>query len=231
MRIVAICSAGGSAFFALADILMASGRYKPENFLVITDRQCEAEKESSKRSIIFYRVEDLCNQSFCENTQKKLAVFNPTLILLYFARLITEIIYLKWLTLNIHPSLLPSFKGFKAIEQAKSSKCKFFGATLHLVNEVADSGLIISQVVFPVQEDLNINQLQKISFIQKVYLGLSAIELTENSLIELKPSLADLAVSRLRRTTWTSNPALQTSEYINEFINFQTKQGLEVIIP
>ena len=132
---------------------------------------------------------------------------------------------------QIHPSLLPSFKGFKAIEQAKSSKCKFFGATLHLVDGVADSGLIISQVVFPVQEDLNINQFQKISFIQKVYLGLSAVELTEKSLIELKPSLADLTINNLRRSTWTSNPALLTREYIHEFINFQTQQGLEIIIP
>ena len=231
MRIAAICSAGGSSFFSLVDILIATGRYKPDNFLIITDRKCNAEKESSKRSIVFYRIEGLDNQSFSDSAQKKFDVFNPTLVLLYFSRLITETVYLKQLTVNIHPSLLPAFKGFKAIEQAKSSNCKFFGATLHLVNGIADSGLIISQVVFPVQGELDISQFQKISFIQKVYLGLCAVEFTEKSFIEFKSSLAESPIKNSGRSTWTSNPALMTSEYIHEFIKFQTQQGLEVIIP
>ncbi|XMB72980.1 phosphoribosylglycinamide formyltransferase [Mycoplasmatota bacterium WC30] len=47
--------------------------------------------------------------------------------------------------INIHPSLLPSFKGKDAIGQAINAKVKITGVTVHYVNEELDSGQIIAQ--------------------------------------------------------------------------------------
>ncbi len=47
--------------------------------------------------------------------------------------------------INIHPSILPSFKGLKAIEQAWDHKVKISGCTVHWVSEGIDSGAIIAQ--------------------------------------------------------------------------------------
>jgi phosphoribosylglycinamide formyltransferase 1 len=52
--------------------------------------------------------------------------------------------------LNIHPSLLPSFPGAHAIEQAIAAQVKITGCTVHHVELVVDSGPIIMQAAVPV---------------------------------------------------------------------------------
>ncbi len=52
--------------------------------------------------------------------------------------------------LNIHPSLLPSFPGLEAQEQAFAYGVKVSGCTVHLVDEELDHGAIIVQKTVPV---------------------------------------------------------------------------------
>lgn len=55
--------------------------------------------------------------------------------------------------LNIHPSLLPSFKGLHPQRQALEAGVKFSGCTVHLVTSDLDDGPILAQAVVPVQEN------------------------------------------------------------------------------
>jgi phosphoribosylglycinamide formyltransferase-1 len=55
--------------------------------------------------------------------------------------------------LNIHPALLPSFRGVNAFQQALDHGVKWSGTTIHLVDEMVDSGPIIYQVPVPVREN------------------------------------------------------------------------------
>lgn len=52
--------------------------------------------------------------------------------------------------INIHPSLLPSFKGVRAVEQAIEAGVKIAGCTVHLVRMEVDSGPILLQAAVPV---------------------------------------------------------------------------------
>jgi phosphoribosylglycinamide formyltransferase 1 len=52
--------------------------------------------------------------------------------------------------LNIHPSLLPSFKGIRAVEQAIAAGVKITGCTAHWVVPEVDSGEILVQAAVPV---------------------------------------------------------------------------------
>jgi phosphoribosylglycinamide formyltransferase-1 len=52
--------------------------------------------------------------------------------------------------LNIHPSLLPSFPGLEAQEQAFAYGVKVTGCTVHFVDEELDHGAIIVQKAIPV---------------------------------------------------------------------------------
>lgn len=51
---------------------------------------------------------------------------------------------------NIHPSLLPSFKGIRAVEQALAAQVKITGCTVHLVVPEVDSGPILMQAAVPI---------------------------------------------------------------------------------
>jgi len=55
--------------------------------------------------------------------------------------------------LNIHPSLLPSFPGLEAQEQAFAYGVKVSGCTVHFVDEELDHGPIIVQKAIAVQDD------------------------------------------------------------------------------
>ncbi|WP_413173094.1 phosphoribosylglycinamide formyltransferase [Anabaena azotica] len=52
--------------------------------------------------------------------------------------------------INIHPSLLPSFKGVQAVEQALAAGVKITGCTVHLLRLEMDSGPILMQAAVPV---------------------------------------------------------------------------------
>ncbi|PLX70868.1 MAG: phosphoribosylglycinamide formyltransferase [Denitrovibrio sp.] len=54
--------------------------------------------------------------------------------------------------INIHPSLLPSFKGLDGQRQALEYGVKFSGCTVHFVDEEMDHGAIILQAVVPVNQ-------------------------------------------------------------------------------
>ena len=52
--------------------------------------------------------------------------------------------------LNIHPSLLPNFRGVRAIEQALAAGVKVSGCTVHYAEAEVDSGPIVAQAVVPI---------------------------------------------------------------------------------
>jgi phosphoribosylglycinamide formyltransferase 1 len=52
---------------------------------------------------------------------------------------------------NVHPSLLPSFPGLRAIEQALEAGVSETGVTVHLVDEGIDSGPVLRQEPVPVE--------------------------------------------------------------------------------
>ncbi len=68
---------------------------------------------------------------------------------------------------NIHPSLLPSFKGINAIEQALEANVKITGCTAHIVEKEVDSGKIILQGAVAIKESDDQNSLlEKIQILE-----------------------------------------------------------------
>ena len=61
--------------------------------------------------------------------------------------------------INIHPSLLPKYKGLDAVGQALESGDVTTGCTVHYVTNELDSGQIIDQSVVPICPDDSIDTL------------------------------------------------------------------------
>ena len=62
---------------------------------------------------------------------------------------------------NIHPSLLPKYKGLHTHKKVLINKDKFSGCTVHFVSEKLDSGKIILQKRVKVLNNDNIKKLEK----------------------------------------------------------------------
>jgi phosphoribosylglycinamide formyltransferase 1 len=71
-----------------------------------------------------------------------------------FMRLMTPGFVEKWRNrmINIHPSLLPSFKGLHTHERALAAGVRIAGCTVHVVRAEMDTGPIIGQAAVPVVE-------------------------------------------------------------------------------
>jgi phosphoribosylglycinamide formyltransferase-1 len=61
--------------------------------------------------------------------------------------------------LNVHPSLLPSFKGLEAQQQALDYGVKFAGCSVHFVDKSIDGGPIILQAAVPVENNDDFDSL------------------------------------------------------------------------
>ncbi|MBW4601235.1 MAG: phosphoribosylglycinamide formyltransferase [Calothrix sp. FI2-JRJ7] len=70
-------------------------------------------------------------------------------------RIVTQVLIQAYTDkiINIHPSLLPSFKGARAIEQALASGVKIAGCTVHIVRLEVDDGPILMQAAVPILPD------------------------------------------------------------------------------
>lgn len=85
-----------------------------------------------------------------------------------FMRIMTPVLLAPWAgqMLNIHPSLLPAYKGLHTHERAIADGAKFSGCTVHFVTEELDGGPIIAQSAVPIRpgdtpEDLAARVLEK----------------------------------------------------------------------
>lgn len=88
--------------------------------------------------------------------------------------------------INIHPSLLPSFKGIRAIEQALAAGVKITGCTVHKVSLAVDSGAIIMQAAVPILPNDTADTLHARIQVQEHLILPHAIALAaEQKLIEL----------------------------------------------
>ncbi|MDD2942512.1 MAG: phosphoribosylglycinamide formyltransferase [bacterium] len=157
LKIVVFISGRGSNLKAILSHIQ-DGSLKAEVCAVISDKPEAAGLELAKNAgvpaIVVPRLPK--NRSLAEFNAELAATalnYSPDLVVLAgFMRVVTTefLSAFPGRVVNIHPSLLPSFKGLHAQKQAVEAGVKFAGCTVHYVNEEVDSGGIIAQAVVPV---------------------------------------------------------------------------------
>lgn len=77
--------------------------------------------------------------------------FVPDLIVLAgYMKILSGPVLDEYTIINVHPSLLPKYKGLRTHEQVLYNKDSVHGATVHLVTEELDAGKILAQQTIPV---------------------------------------------------------------------------------
>ena len=107
---------------------------------------------------------NLTKENFESLLDKILKKNNINLVCLAgFMKILSKDFVKKWpkMILNIHPSILPSFKGLNAQRQAIENKAKYSGCTVHFVNEEMDSGEVIDQKIVGISTNDDVDSLTK----------------------------------------------------------------------
>lgn len=92
-------------------------------------------------------------EAFEEALDSTLKMYGPRIVCLAgFMRILTPWFTERWrdLLINIHPSLLPAFKGLHTHERALEAGVRIHGCTVHYVRPEMDDGPIIGQAAVPV---------------------------------------------------------------------------------
>ena len=87
---------------------------------------------------------------------------------------------------NIHPSLLPAFRGLQAWKQALDYGAKVAGCTVHIVNMDVDGGPIILQATVPIKDDDTPETLHNLIQEEEHRIYPEALQLIADNKIELR---------------------------------------------
>jgi len=227
MKIGIICSSGGSVFSEVYNILNFVYPKKYE-FYVITDRKCGVENFCRENNINFERIEEPDNNKFCVIANSVFKKNKIDIVVLFFLRLVTSEMYGNFPTFNFHPSLLPAFQGFNPIQKAIKKRVKFLGATIHQVDKSIDDGPIVGQNIVPFNKNVSEDILNKISYLQKVYLFLLLVDLYEQGTVAKEINQINYDILDTLEYNSFSSPCIANKFLLEAFKKVQDKERLKL---
>ena len=158
-RLAVLLSGRGSNFDALYDACLR-GALPATIALVVTDvldAPGAARAEARGLQVATLVPGEVGGRAaFEDELQRRLVDARVDLVCLAgFMRLLSPAFVERWplRILNVHPSLLPSFPGLEAQEQAVRYGVRVSGATVHFVDAGTDTGPIVGQTALPIREN------------------------------------------------------------------------------
>ena len=155
LAVVVLISGNGSNLQAILDDARSSDLYQVRG--VISSRAEVYGLERARQAGVPTEVLDhrqfSSREAFDAELQKRIDAYQPGLVVLAgFMRILTPafVRYYQGRLLNIHPSLLPAFRGLHTHQRALEAGEREHGATVHFVTEELDAGPIIIQSRVPV---------------------------------------------------------------------------------
>ena len=156
MRLGILCSGNGTNFENIVRTC-----YRDEVVIMIHNKKdCGARKRAAKFGIPHCYIKS--ENEF--EIVSLLQAWNVDLVILAgWMRIVTNKLLDAFpdKVINLHPSLLPKYKGLHAIEQAMEAGEKETGCTVHFVNEELDDGPIILQRTVPIEPDDTLKTLTR----------------------------------------------------------------------
>jgi len=164
---IAVFASGRGTNFAAIIRAIKKGKIKASLSLLVCDQPGAGAIVRAKRAGIkvalvkreaFATKEEFENKIIQHLEENKIDL----IVLAGYMRLVSQQLIARYKNkiLNIHPSLLPSFKGAEGIKDAFDYGVKVTGVTVHFVDEEMDHGAIILQASLKIDEDETLESLE-----------------------------------------------------------------------
>jgi phosphoribosylglycinamide formyltransferase-1 len=155
-RLGVLISGRGSNFHSILKNIQTGFISNAEIVVVISNKADAKGLEIAKENgidALFVDPKNIDRKKYDKLIAEKLIEYGVDFVILAgFMRILSDefIETFKNRIVNIHPSLLPSFRGLHAQRQALEKGVKFSGATVHFVTNELDDGAIIVQSIVPI---------------------------------------------------------------------------------
>lgn len=159
LRLGVMASGAGSNFEALVQASRTGQLGAEVALLVVNNPGCGAQQRAEQLSVPWQLHDHRHSTSREALDQALTASFQAAavdlVVMAGWMRIVTQTMLDAYpdRLINIHPSLLPSFRGARAIEQALAAGVRISGCTAHLVSLEVDTGPILVQAAVPVHTD------------------------------------------------------------------------------
>jgi len=165
---LAIFASGNGSNFAAIVKAVKQKKIKVNSVILVCDKP-EAlvvkRAQKAKIQVILINRQDFAGRDdFEEAIIQRLKNYKIDLIALAgFMRILSASFVRRYRNriMNIHPSLLPDFKGAHAIRDAFDQKAAFTGVTVHFIDEEVDNGPIILQQKIKISKKDTLTSLEK----------------------------------------------------------------------
>ena len=159
IKLGVLASGNGSNFEYLIKSIQENKLNAEIAILIVNNPDCLAIQKAKQYEIEY----EIINHRKCNSrTEHDLLVMSSLskhsvelVVMAGWMRIVGECLINKYENrlINIHPSLLPSFKGIDAIQQAIDSNVTITGCSVHIVKKEVDSGSIIIQAAVPMNKN------------------------------------------------------------------------------
>jgi len=151
-----MASGNGTNFEALVQACRQGSLRASVECLVVNREHCGAQERAARLDVPCHRVDHRLHTDRESLDRELIRLFRASavevVVMAGWMRIVTPVLIDAYpdRLLNIHPSLLPSFRGIDAVGQALAAGVTLAGCTAHLVQAEVDAGPILVQAAVPV---------------------------------------------------------------------------------
>ena len=214
LAIAILASGAGSNFEAIAEAI-AAGSLDADIRLLICNRPRAAVLEKAARrdmeSVVIDHRDFASREEFDAKVVEHIKNSGAQLVVMAgFDRVVTKVLIdaFPCRLINIHPSMLPAFRGSNAQRQAADYGVTVTGATVHLVDEEVDHGPIIVQAAVPVIPGEDAEAIRKRILVQEHRIYPWAIQLFAEGRIEVEGAKVRISTKAQSRDQVLVSPPL-----------------------
>ena len=198
--------------------------FNQQNIVFFTDRKCGFEEWAKNDISLNSRLFELHSKTpkeFFEKLEKHFQDFNytPKWFILFYLDYPSYEFRKKFQDklINLHPSILPAFKGFDVDYQIEHNKPKFVGSTVEIIRHRMDNGIILAQSVSTYDSSKDYSLARHKVYEQQICLVIQLLRWIKDNRILIEGDYCNVVNAEFKNTKPAFSPNID-NDIINEII-------------